>query len=597
VEPRTEYTQRLEARRGVVARYELLHLRFGNVRLVAALAAVATAWLSLVRGAVSAYWLLLPVAVFVALLVVHDRVLRRKRRAGRSVEFYQRGLDRLDDEWAGKGEAGARDLDLFGEGSLFELLSSARTLGGELTLAKWLTAPAPPEEVRLRQEAAEELRNRLDLREDLAVLGDEVRRGIDAEALPGWGERTALLDSTLIRIVAAILAVLTFPLAMWVIVVGLEWLSNGGPIHPWLATLSKVSLVLASLEAILALLYRRPVQQSVLEVEHPGHDLALLAEVLTRLEREGFNCKRLVALREVLDTKEHPASREIVRLRRLMDMLDSRDSVVVRAIGPLLLWTTQLAFAIEAWRKRTGPSVRRWLDAVSELEALSSLAGYAYENPEDPFPEIVEDGLYEGEGLGHPLLPKARCVRNDVRLEGDRRIWVVSGSNMSGKSTLLRTVGVNVVLAMAGAPVRARRLRLGPLALGASIRVTDSLQEGTSRFYAEITRIRQLVDIAAGEGTLLFLLDELLHGTNSHDRRIGADAIVRGMAERGAIGLLTTHDLALAHIADEQATHTVNVHFEDYFEDGRIAFDYILKPGVVRKSNALELMRSVGLDV
>jgi DNA mismatch repair ATPase MutS len=168
---------------------------------------------------------------------------------------------------------------------------------------------------------------------------------------------------------------------------------------------------------------------------------------------------------------------------------------------------------------------------------------------------------------------------------------------MSGKSTLLRTVGVNAVLAQAGAPVRARRLRLSPLAVGASIRLQDSLQEGTSRFYAEITRLRRIMVETGGARPVLFLIDECLHGTNSHDRRIGAEAVVRGLVERGAIGLVTTHDLALAHIAEALAPRGANVHFEDVLEDGRIRFDYRMRPGVVQKSNALELMRSVGLDV
>ena len=188
-------------------------------------------------------------------------------------------------------------------------------------------------------------------------------------------------------------------------------------------------------------------------------------------------------------------------------------------------------------------------------------------------------------------------MRNDVHLAADLAVLVISGSNMSGKSTLLRTVGVNAVLAQAGAPVRARRLRLSPLAVGTSMRIADSLQAGTSRFYAEIQRLRQIVDLAAGPRPLLFLLDEILHGTNSHDRRFGAEAIVRGLVQRGAIGLVTTHDLSLATIADALAPRAANVHFEDHLEDGRMTFDYQLRPGVVRKSNALELMRAVGLEV
>jgi DNA mismatch repair ATPase MutS len=264
----------------------------------------------------------------------------------------------------------------------------------------------------------------------------------------------------------------------------------------------------------------------------------------------------------------------------------------------ILLWPTQMAFAIEAWRKRTGPALGGWIAAGGEFEALCTLAGYSYEHPADPFPDVASGTpRFEAEALGPPLLPERRCVSNEVRLGLEEKLWIVSGSNMSGKSTLLRTIGTNAVLALAGAPVRARRLSLTPLAVGASIRIVDSLQAGSSRFYAEITHLRRIVDLASGPHPLLYLLDEILHGTNSHDRRIGAEAVVRALVERGAIGLVTTHDLALARIADDLAPRAANVHFEDHLENGKMTFDYRLRRGVVKKSNALELMRAVGLEV
>jgi DNA mismatch repair ATPase MutS len=270
----------------------------------------------------------------------------------------------------------------------------------------------------------------------------------------------------------------------------------------------------------------------------------------------------------------------------------------MRAVGPLMLWTEQLAFAVESWRRVSGPALRRWLAAVGEIEALCSLGAYAYENPADVFPEFADEtAWFQGEELAHPLLDRAGVVANSVQLGGDLRVLIVCGSNMSGKSTLLRTVGINAVLAQAGAPVRARRLRLSPLSLGASIRISDSLQTGTSRFYAEIQRLHRIMSLTTGPLTVLFLLDELLHGTNSHDRRIGAEAIVRGLVARCAIGLVTTHDLALAQVVESLAPRAANVHFQDEFKDGQMTFDYRLHQGIVQKSNALELMRSVGLDV
>ena len=340
------------------------------------------------------------------------------------------------------------------------------------------------------------------------------------------------------------------------------------------------------------------VHRVVKPVESAAQTIALFGGVLASLEREHFESPRLCALREALATSGVPPSRRIAQLGRLADWLDSLHSQFFALFAPLVLFTTQLAFAVEAWRAVAGPAIGRWLNAVGEFEALCALAGYAYENPLDPFPEIVPEGpVFAGEGLGHPLLPVAQCVRNDVSLGGDPRLLVVSGSNMSGKSTLLRTVGINTVLALAGAPVRAKRLRLSALAVGATLRIQDSLQAGRSRFYAEITRVRQLLDMAKGSPPLLFLLDEFLQGTNSDDRRLGAEAVLRTFLACGAIGLITTHDLALAEVANRLVPKAANVHFEDRFEDGRLIFDYRMRPGVVTASNALALMRLVGIEV
>ncbi|HYG69607.1 MAG TPA: DNA mismatch repair protein MutS, partial [Anaeromyxobacteraceae bacterium] len=325
--------------------------------------------------------------------------------------------------------------------------------------------------------------------------------------------------------------------------------------------------------------------------------------LLARLEREDFgDDPRLRALRAALGEGEGRASGRIAGLERLVARFEWAHNQFFAPIGFVLLWSPLHAAAVERWRTRSGRAVRGWLDAVAELEALSSLAGYAWEHPSDPFPEILDAGRdgarLEGEALRHPLLPVAECVPNDVALgAGAPRVLLVSGSNMSGKSTYLRTVGTNAVLALAGAPVRARRLALTPVALGATLRIQDSLQAGKSRFYAEITRLKELMDRAGEAFPLLFLLDEILHGTNSHDRRIGAEALIRGLIARGAIGLVTTHDLALTELAGEAGGALANAHFEDQVKDGEIAFDYRLRPGVVRHSNALALMKAVGLEV
>jgi DNA mismatch repair ATPase MutS len=333
-------------------------------------------------------------------------------------------------------------------------------------------------------------------------------------------------------------------------------------------------------------------------ISTPDHDLALLSGVLERIEREKFTMPRLAALQAALIAGGRPPSRRIADLRRLVSWLDSTRNQIFGPIAAALLLRSQLAVAIDRWHGHWGHSVSEWLRIVGELEALAALATYHYEHPADPFPTLMEGGpVFDAQSLGHPLIPDKAAVRNDVHLgSGSPQVIIVSGSNMSGKSTLLRSVGINVVLALAGAPARARSLRVSRLVVGATLRVEDSLQAGHSRFYAEILRIRTIVDLTRGPVPLLFLLDEILHGTNSYDRRIGAEAIVRALVRQGAIGLVTTHDLALTELVSTLPA-AANMHFEDRLEDGRMVFDYRMRPGVVEHSNALALMRAIGLEV
>ena len=580
----------------------------GNLPVAALVATLTAAYAVFARGLFSAWWLIAPATAFFWAGARLERAVNARKRLGRAVAFYERSLARLDGRWAGTGgETGsrflddahlyARDLDLFGEASLFELLTCARTAIGEQTLANWLKEPAARPVVRARQEAVMELAPRTDLREDLAVLGEDVRTGLHAEALAAWGERPARLDSSAVPAWAWPLsgagALATLGLFIWLAAqIGLLQLGADT-----VAALRIYVLTLSAISGAVVWRFRARTAAIFGDVHGAAHDLGLLAGVLGRLEAERFAAARLAVLRSDLDVEGQPPSRRIARLNALMDLVDSREHLIVRLVGPLVLWDLHLAYAIERWRHTSGPAVRRWLAAVGEMEALSSLAGYRFEHPDDVFPDLsAGTPCFDGEGLGHPLLLETAAIRNDVRLAA-LRVLIVSGSNMSGKSTLLRTVGVNAVLAQAGVPVRARRLRLSPLQIGASIRIQDSLQAGVSRFYAEITRLSSIMRRAGETPPMLFLIDELLQGTNSHDRRIGAEAIVRGLVERGAIGLVTTHDLALTHVADALGVHSANVLFEDVLEDGRMHFDYRLRPGVVQNSNAIALMKSVGLDV
>ncbi len=591
-----EYFRRQSAREAQVQQLRNVQARLGYARLLIAALALLAVWWAFQRHAFSPWWVLLPVAAFAGTVIYHQRVRRAQTSAERAVQFYRKGIARIEDRWSGTGRPGtqfddshhvyAADLDLFGKGSLFELLSTARTRMGEDTLARWLLSPAAPAAIRDRHACIADLRNRLDLREEFAVHGSESDIGVQPAALSGWAESPNELTRPWIRPVASALTVLAIATAtVW---------SVWGIASPFLLVL------LVEIGVWYAL--KRPVESVLSATENAFEDLQLFAALLTRLEREHFEAPALQQLLSRLRSHSAPASETIARLATTVNIAESRRNPILSILNVPLMFSVHAALATERWRREHGKVVRSWIDVLGEYEALASLATYSYEHPDDPFPEIVDEAAsFEAHGLGHPLIPAAQCVRNDVSLTEKTRVLLVSGSNMSGKSTLLRTVGINTALAMAGAPVRAHRLKLTPLQVGASIRINDSLHEGSSRFYAEITRLRQLFDlqasVAARGPALLFLLDELLMGTNSRDRRIGAEGIVRALIERGAIGLISTHDLALTEIAGVHEGALRNVHFQDELVGGRMTFDFRLREGVVAKSNGIELMRSIGLEV
>ena len=586
---KAEYQRRRQGYEARSAELNRRHLWIGNLRVAVFLAIVVLAWFS--RGSWLRFGLLMTAILgFIALGLVHRRIMREMSRARRAAAVYARGLARVDDRWAGTGDTGdefkdplhpyAEDLDILGPSSLFQLLSTARTRMGRHCLAYWLLAPASVEEIRERQAAIVELKQKVSLREDLLVAGESERIQAHPQELVRWaGEAGGLSDGrwwALLLATFSMAALVYAFISLWTPFV-LSILINGGIMFHLRHRLAKVFAGL----------------------DESHKDLDSLAEILQRIEAEQFDSPLLQRLQAQLQTQGLPPSECIARLDALSELDDSRHNWFVRLFDVPLLYSLQLAFALDRWRRRYGSGVEIWLEAMGQVEALASLGAYAFEHEDDPFPELLPAPAgprFEGEALGHPLLPAAKCVRNDVKLGGEKQVLLVSGSNMSGKSTYLRVVGINAVLAMTGAPVRARSLRLSHLAIAGSMRAIDSLQQGISHFYAEIKRVRQVIDVSASQPTL-FLLDEILQGTNSRDRRIGTEGILRMLLRNGAIGLVTTHDLALTSLEQVFPGRVHNVHFQEKFEDDKLSFDYQLRPGVVTTSNGIELMRSIGIDV
>ncbi len=590
VSPSEEYLQRLAERKTRLARFDALNARIESIRLGIGASFLIIAWLCFGPPKAGALWLCVPVFAFIALLVYHQRVRVRRTQAQRAVQFYQAGLDRINDQWSGKGTSGARfsvqhhiyadDLDLFGTDSLYELLCAARTQLGENILAQWLLNPADLASIRARHASIDDLRTRFAFRESMAIDGDSLKIALHPETLDAWARAPNRLDRAWIRWGAPLIA----GVAVGTIVIWAVW----DVLFPL--------LVVMVVEAALGYLLRNPIHAAITTVESAFDDLQGLAVLLKRIEAERFTAVPLLDLQRKLPSHAVSASAAISKLATIVNFVEARRNPILAPFMLLLMYPLQTALAAERWRSVHGAVIHSWLEVLGEFEALLSLAQYAYEQSADPFPEFQEDApAFKASGLGHPLIPAAVRVCNDVDISRSTRVLLVSGSNMSGKSTLLRTVGINTVLAMAGAPVRATSLQLTPLRIGASIRINDSLHEGSSRFYAEITRLRRLFE--PSELPLLFLLDELLQGTNSADRRVGAQGLIRALLRRGSIGLISTHDLALTEIAGLDPGAIENVHFQDELVDDKLKFDFKLQPGIVTKSNGIELMRSIGLDV
>ncbi|WP_130421026.1 MutS-related protein [Edaphobacter modestus] len=587
--PSEEYLQRQRARELRVAHFEAIHIRLGNLRLLLVLLEVAAIFFYLRTPSFSGRWLLVPLVLFIAVAVFHSKTLQRQSLAKRAVDFYRHGLARIEDRWQGMGQLGDRfdisthlyaaDLDLFGHGSLYQLLSVARTRMGEDTLASWLLQPSPLPAILERHTSLADLRSRIDYREDMAILSDNLQTGVHPAELTQWAQSPRQLKSRFVRWLALLLTILMLVAAAF-------WIDSG---------VKAPFFTVVFFEGILVLLHRSRVESILHQTEHALDDLQLLSSLLARMEQEPFAAPALLALKERLSTSSSTASQAIARLDTICQHIQSLENPLMRLLDIPFLYSVQLAFVADAWRHRYGSAVIAWLATLGEMEALLSLATYSYEHPAYPFPDFLSgEPAFHAVSLGHPLIPDSRCVRNDIALGDQQRVVLISGSNMSGKSTLMRAVGINTVLAMAGAPVHAGSLQLTPLRVGASILVNDSLQKGSSRFYAEITRLRHIHDLADQDPPLLFLLDELLQGTNSRDRLIGAEGIVNALLSTNAIGIISTHDLALTALKGD-SIH--NMHFQDEIEDGKMKFDFKLRNGPVTRSNGVELMRLIGLDV
>jgi hypothetical protein len=546
-----------------------------------------------VRGQVSFIWSSFPIPMAAVSLRRLRGNRQTKLRMWRLKRFYERAVQRVRGDWAGCGVTGeefsdpghvyATDLHVFGEGSLFELLCTVRTSIGRRGLANYLLKTPTLEETLLRQEAVGELRERTDLRENIATLGEFDSLEARPDTFEEWLNSPRLSVARPLRVS---LAVASAVLA-GIVVAGVLGMVSWTNVAIWI-------LPLIAFHAGAGLWFRDRVNGMLSWLRPVSVETAVLRQGLQLMEETGFRSAKL----QELAGQVRNSARSIQKLERLLDALDQRDKDWFYCPSRVLATGTQLCMAIEQWRKDHAGSLKRWLLAWAEFEALNALAMHSYENPDHTFPEFTSGAAhFDAREMGHPLLPHTSCVANDVHLSRTCPFYVVSGSNMAGKSTLLRAIGLNALLAFAGAPVRARSLRLSGLTIVASVAVVDSLLNGKSKFLAEVDRLRLAIESAVPDRPVLFLVDEIFSGTNSRDRRVAAEAVVRTLVERGAIGILSTHDLALTEIASARGMGGVNMHMASRNEGDPMDFDYRLKPGVTTETNALTIARMAGVPV
>lgn len=592
--PATEYARRLSERQRRLVSIRALHQRLWIYLAATALAGTFVLWAALSAHMVSVFWILLPSILVLSIIQSLTKNARMHSRVQRIVSFYEFGLARLCHRWQGRGIGGAQfrphnhayasDLDLFGTGSLFELLCTARTEIGQAVLANWLLNPAGCGEVAQRQAAVVELRLRLDLREEWVSLG---AAALDqaGDSVRDWADAPTTDFPSYVRALALIL-----PICMGV----LSLLAGAGVFgHYWMWA---VGFPLG-LEAFLAALLLRKTRLTAANLILPSFELELLGPLLDRFEKLQFHSSLLKSLQLRLGDSSSVPSKQIRRLRMGAWLLNLRQMEYFALPASLILWGTNLAICVERWRQQNRDGLARWLDSLGQFEALLCLARYCYENPDHTFPVLESESppLFHAEALGHPLLDPESCVPYDIQLDAKgTQLMMVSGSNMSGKSTLLRAVGLNSVLALTGAPVRAARLRISSLQIGCSISVQDSLLQAKSRFQAEVQRLKYILALSC-TANVLFLLDEMLGGTNSADRLFGARAVIEQLAASGAVGIVTSHDLALTELGNAFDGRAINVHFVEHYENGEMHFDYRMHPGVLARTNGLNVMAALGL--
>ncbi len=592
--PDTIFTEKAQHYQALAERAAQRFNQLSVVRtLVFVLALVGLVYLANARNDDGFFILLLLFAVgFPWLIRYHNRLRARRDHLLTLTLVNENELKRLDFQLAEFDQGASfqtrqhpygNDLDIFGEHSLFQLVNRSATQSGKAALAQWLLRPSSKSELLERQPAVQELTQLTDWRQTFQAHGLQHTASEEnlstllswmnePPALPRRGLYTALCYGLALLSVTAI--ALYFTTALPGVAVILLLAING---------------VILWTTAEVALATHRKTTQSVAA-------LRAYQQMFISVENQSFTSELLQHVQQQLHHQEAPASRQISQLRYILDNFDARANLFYHIFNVVLLLDVFWLLRADRWKQRVQGDVAQWFEGISRVEALSSIASFAFANPTFVFPTIADQRFrLHAQGMGHCLIPPAQRVSNDFTTQDRGTITIITGSNMSGKSTFLRTVGVNVVLALAGAPVCAKEFEVSVLQVFTSMRTQDSLEENVSSFYAELRRLRQLLDILkAPEIPVLFMLDEILKGTNSQDRHHGAASLIKQLSNLEATGFVSTHDLELGKL-EETLPRVKNYSFTSTIEQDEIHFDYRLREGVCKSFNASKLMAKMGI--
>ncbi|MTI82000.1 MAG: DNA mismatch repair protein MutS [Firmicutes bacterium] len=539
------------------------------------------------------YLYLLPlILIFLILIKKHYRIRNDITYLQNLITINTKGLQRLSGHWVNFSNKGERfidsdhpytsDLNIFGHGSLYQYLNATTFYLGEQELASLLSEESNVREIKLRQEAVKDLAARFDWRQGFEATGMNTdKKNHIIKVLLAWVDEKRIIKNTNNLYILWLVPIIT---AVMLILMAFGYVPSYLP------------LIFIMLQFFILIIIQTKTFKVLKGTENASCILDQFAETLKMIEQETLQAPLLKDIQRRLYVNGKTASQQVKSLSKITGLLSFRYYILYWVFNALTFSDLYTIIKLNKWKSKSGKYLNDWLKVIAQLEALSSLAILAHDNPNWVFPEVSDDKPYfKATSLGHPLIKKEDRVANDVHLSSTGTILVITGSNMSGKSTLLRTVGINLTLAYAGAPVCARSINCPLMNIYTSMRIQDSLEQNISAFYAELNRIKLIIEAAKNGKPLIFMIDEIFKGTNSQDRILGAKTIIKNLTEYNAIGFVTTHDLELSILEKEFPDKIKNYNFNDEIINNEITFNYKLEKGVSKTTNAIALMKMVGI--